>query len=343
MFDKFLQKYSYKFDKGYPDMANEKDILLLEEILAKLDITSINLRERAPLSTRDLAKPIKGAKDRGEVLLKKIENEDSLKLLKGGEIKIDLEKSKGFIDNLKNGTYNVLSKLPFYDTEGNAYTIGKLEKSEEFGGKAIARGMEIEDRELSNLLNQIDELGGSVDIKIGDTVYKNIVSGHKPTGNPKADFILYNSDDEAKIFISHKDSNGFQQYSGISIFMNDSEVISFVNDVKQATNSQFEPKTAFQREIQGKDLQLDSVYGHDGKFGLNKVQIVCQGEMTLKKISDGLYSLESQHNFTYPEIPTNNFKPKLLVTYRRGMNSQGVKNARFGIYPQQQSKIVKVI
>tara|TARA_R100001443_G_C3355820_1_gene177904 strand:- start:153 stop:1520 length:1368 start_codon:yes stop_codon:yes gene_type:complete len=31
--DKFLKLYSYKFDKGYPDMNNEQDILLLESIL----------------------------------------------------------------------------------------------------------------------------------------------------------------------------------------------------------------------------------------------------------------------------------------------------------------------
>tara|TARA_R100000908_G_C3664577_1_gene90273 strand:+ start:429 stop:611 length:183 start_codon:yes stop_codon:yes gene_type:complete len=33
--DKFLKLYSYKFDKGYPDMNNEQDILLLESILKK--------------------------------------------------------------------------------------------------------------------------------------------------------------------------------------------------------------------------------------------------------------------------------------------------------------------
>ena len=31
--DLFFKKYSYKFDKGYPDMNSEKDVLLLESIL----------------------------------------------------------------------------------------------------------------------------------------------------------------------------------------------------------------------------------------------------------------------------------------------------------------------
>ena len=36
--DKFLKLYSYKFNKGYPDMNNEQDILLLENILQDLNI-----------------------------------------------------------------------------------------------------------------------------------------------------------------------------------------------------------------------------------------------------------------------------------------------------------------
>jgi hypothetical protein len=36
--DKFFQKYSYKFSKGYPDMNNEQDILLLENLLQGMGI-----------------------------------------------------------------------------------------------------------------------------------------------------------------------------------------------------------------------------------------------------------------------------------------------------------------
>jgi hypothetical protein len=34
--DLFFKKYSYKFDKGYPDMNNEQDVLLLESILNEI-------------------------------------------------------------------------------------------------------------------------------------------------------------------------------------------------------------------------------------------------------------------------------------------------------------------
>ena len=35
IFNKFFTKFSYKFDKGYPDMDNPKDVLLLESLLSK--------------------------------------------------------------------------------------------------------------------------------------------------------------------------------------------------------------------------------------------------------------------------------------------------------------------
>lgn len=36
VFDKFFKRYAYKFSKGYPDMNNEQDILLLESLLSEI-------------------------------------------------------------------------------------------------------------------------------------------------------------------------------------------------------------------------------------------------------------------------------------------------------------------
>jgi len=51
--DKFFTKYSYKFPKGYPDLKDKQDILLMESILEGLDV-KINLREAATPDTEDL-------------------------------------------------------------------------------------------------------------------------------------------------------------------------------------------------------------------------------------------------------------------------------------------------
>lgn len=45
---KFLNKVSYKFDKGYPDLREEKDILLLQSLLEQYDV-KLNLQELVKL------------------------------------------------------------------------------------------------------------------------------------------------------------------------------------------------------------------------------------------------------------------------------------------------------
>jgi len=58
--DKFFRKFAYKFPKGYPDMKNEQDILLLENLLVNLGV-EVELTElkRLPYDTlTDKAKSI---------------------------------------------------------------------------------------------------------------------------------------------------------------------------------------------------------------------------------------------------------------------------------------------
>jgi len=60
VFDKFFRKFAYKFPKGYPDMKNEQDILLLENLLVNLGV-EVELTElkRLPYDTlTDEAKSI---------------------------------------------------------------------------------------------------------------------------------------------------------------------------------------------------------------------------------------------------------------------------------------------
>ena len=45
IFDKFLHSVSYKFPKGYPDMSNPNDVLLLESLISEVLGQSINLNE----------------------------------------------------------------------------------------------------------------------------------------------------------------------------------------------------------------------------------------------------------------------------------------------------------
>ena len=48
VFDKFFQQYAYKFDKGYPDMNNEQDVLLLETLLDQLILFEVEDKGNIP-------------------------------------------------------------------------------------------------------------------------------------------------------------------------------------------------------------------------------------------------------------------------------------------------------
>ena len=52
--DLFFKKYSYKFSKGYPDMSNNQDVLLLESLLEKLGV-KLDLQELVKLNFEDLS------------------------------------------------------------------------------------------------------------------------------------------------------------------------------------------------------------------------------------------------------------------------------------------------
>lgn len=337
--ENFLHNISYKFPKGYPDINDSKDIALLETLISEIMGIEFKLNEKFnPLEFTDLKKP--GRESRITKIFDKIEKGDPFDMVGGIKKQLLFNKdeykdafSKPDIEQIKSLSGNKINTFPFFkDKDNNQYGLKDLLKTQEFGGKGLVPGAHIEDRELENLLKQIGEIG-QVDIKLGDKIYKNISRGDKPKANPKADFVLYDSEGNPQIFISHKDAGAFQQYSGISVFTEHPEVKKFVEDVRNLTDGVLGPKTTFQRNINDDDLKLKSVYGHDKEFGLNKVQIVCQGNMNLVKIDDNLYTIKSSHDFVYPSIPPDLFKPKLLVTYRQGMNQQNVKNARFGIYP----------
>ena len=47
IFDKFFTKFAYKFDKGYPDMNNDQDVLLLESLISEAIGENFSLQEKA--------------------------------------------------------------------------------------------------------------------------------------------------------------------------------------------------------------------------------------------------------------------------------------------------------
>ena len=139
VFDKFFEKFSYKFDKGYPDMNNAQDVLLLESILDNF-IGNLKISETA-LSPSELSKDATLAggekKPRIEILINKIQNDEELELNDGS--KFIVANKKEVLDQLKGKT-QITTAISLEDKEGKKITTSKLKKTAEFGGGGGMRG-----------------------------------------------------------------------------------------------------------------------------------------------------------------------------------------------------------
>ena len=138
--DLFLKKYSYKFDKGYPDMNNDKDVLLLESLLNEFNI-SISLEETA-LTPSELSKDatLKGGNKvpRIEILIQKIQKGDELELNDGSKFKVI--NTKEVLSQLQGKTKIDKAITLGIDENGKTITTSDLKKTADFGGGGGMRG-----------------------------------------------------------------------------------------------------------------------------------------------------------------------------------------------------------
>jgi len=143
--EQFIRSICYKFPKGYPDIKNEQDILLLENELKKL---GIDLKEIS-MSPKELEKPFPSRhelsgkySDRGERFKEKILNGEEFELNDGSTIVIDPKASSELIDALEKKQYSILNKgaKVLIDTNGKAYSITSFKKTKEFGSGAGQSG-----------------------------------------------------------------------------------------------------------------------------------------------------------------------------------------------------------
>ena len=138
--DKFLKLYSYKFDKGYPDINNEQDILLLESIL-KEDF-SIVLNEISKLSYANILERT----PRLPLLKKKFQNKSPFTNTKTGEDLIITKITIGdeeftpdsdlssFEEKFKNNQNVTITH------SGGVSKLSILAKTKEFGGGSGSGG-----------------------------------------------------------------------------------------------------------------------------------------------------------------------------------------------------------
>ena len=140
IFDKFFTKFAYKFDKGYPDMNNDQDVLLLESLISEVIDGKFKLFETA-LSPSELSKDATfgrgDKKPRIEILIDLIQRDEELELNDGSKFIVDNKEE--VLSQLKNKT-RITTAIKLTDKEGNQITTSNLKKTSAFGGGGGMRG-----------------------------------------------------------------------------------------------------------------------------------------------------------------------------------------------------------
>jgi len=348
--DKFFQRYSYRFPKGYPDINNDQDILLLEDLLKEIGI-NLNEGDFKNLTFFDLSK--RGGY-RFADLAKKIENGLPFDLANGESTPLQfinpqyadvfLSREKEDIKKLAKGPINI---FPFFkDDEGKTYSISDLSKDSYFGGQGKRAGTRVEDANLQLLNNQItrliEENGGPINVKVNNNIYNNIIKAETQYGQPKSDFNLIDKDNKPVIFISHKkaggkyaDASDFIRWSGYTSYANEPEIKQFNEALKnwlKENNLEQEglPKgTRFISPIKDSELARKLIYGSkygDNEYSKDNVTIILQGAILLKPIQDNIYELTAEYELIPPQLPEGEYYPYLTSSYRADRNMFGIKN-----------------
>ena len=163
IFDKLFKKYSYKFDKGYPDLNNDQDILLLESILEKIGI---------PFKLSEALSP--EAKQAKEILKQNFDlEEDNFLEMTSTSFKVLMDNSERR-DFLKKA-----DELEDFDFELKGASVGRLKYQPEGQSKPIyiyakpanvqglgSAGKQNEDNFIRNINEKIAQAGGKLDIII---------------------------------------------------------------------------------------------------------------------------------------------------------------------------------
>lgn len=344
----FLNKVAYRFPKGYPDINDEQDMLLLESILLENNIDIKNPKYRL-LTFAELRK----RPHRFNIIVDKIKNGEPFELANGDSTPLEFIKpnyasvfATEDADQVKSlVSTRLVNSFPFFKDDNNTeYTISNILKNRDFGGLGVGSGTQVEDFNLGQLNKTIQSIlestgQSSINVEVNGQVYRDIIGAKTQPGTPKSDFNLVNSQSQPIVFISHKKAGGkgadakdFIRWSGFTQYFNHPEVKVFneallkflqENDLKGVP-----PKTKFIAPIKDDELIRELIYGpnYGGEYNKDNVNIILQGKMLLEDIGDNTYKLSAQHVLAPPALPEGDYVPYLTSSYRSDRKMFGIPN-----------------
>lgn len=273
--DLFFKKFSYKFDKGYPDMKNVQDILLLESLINKILDEEIIL-EKA-LAWSDLSDASRKYY-RLTIIDDKIKNKIPFKLEDGREEVLtynndtysDLFTNQKIEDIKKIGGASINSFPFFKDSKGNKLGFKSITKTKELGGSggSKAQTTERQERSLIDTINSVD--GIKTIISQDGSKIKNVAKAEKVKDSSAAGTEPYSDvklimADGSELLVSAKGPSaptlGSGGIEGIKLLTKggaNPEILDFVNDFYNKAYAYY--KDIIDREgLEGKNLYKNSL------------------------------------------------------------------------------------
>lgn len=260
-----------------------------------------------------------------------------------------------------------------FDSDGNSFTIkspASLRKDAAFGGKGAGFGTKAEAFQISQINKAIvaaqqefaktqagqDRIKRmensdlpSIDIELGSYIAKDVVSCENIPSTPKADATLTNSKGEIVAFISLKsasDPTQMNQWSGISKFANEPEVVEFL-DFLLAKNPNGVPTGVIYTAPIKQDLKRKSAWGTGTTRSADLVDaiIATKGSIELTKSESNSnayrFVVDGNHIWTDKAIPDGDWEP-ILIARKGDRNDLGVPKTRIGIFPKGYRKPIDI-
>jgi hypothetical protein len=228
---------------------------------------------------------------------------------------------------------------------GHKIKLTSLYKDSEFSNRTQNTTIK-QDLEVYSLSHKLEEIKKQtnkpyVDVRVSETIYRVVSVISSPFGY-KSDFHFIDVNGNAVMHVSHKYGNSardFQQWSGTSkrfqqrIFEHP-ETIEFIATL-QNIGSELPRASTVARRINDDLLKQLAIYGTDfgSEFGLNNVEAVLQGNLSLKNIGDCYMLIASHHGLRNPVVPSQNYEPVFLAVHKKDRSDHGIKNARITINP----------
>jgi hypothetical protein len=227
--DKFFKKYSYRFDKGYPDMNNEQDILLLETILNEL---GIDLKENKTIDRTEAKEILKKELGLSDSDFK--DNGLNFFILVPGNQRLE------YIDKIENIDTGTDKNFEYTSTPTSFSSIGYfmygqskfgIKPGEKQGGKSA--GLDNEDIFINNINSLLEEGPKDVEITSGDKTitFKNVTQV-QGTGRSTSDY----SKSDANFYSNNKDLGGVSLKKDNAIYWESADV-RFGKEVKNLVNA----------------------------------------------------------------------------------------------------------